>query len=301
MGQVIVVERVVAVQGLLQVFAGRAEGGRCRVGLERMLHVHFLQQRYALSDPALEGAPYDLAAMHPFVGIDLGREPVPDESTACKLRHLLEKHDLAAQLLGTVNLHLQHAHGLKLSHGRVMDATVLRAPSSTKIGDKAHDPQRRRTWKGEPVVLRHEGPHWRGRAYRVVVHSVTTTAANEADVTHVDRLLHGREKAVFGDAGYTGAPSRCRPSAGAAGGSPAIAARDQGHRRRKATRHHAGAGACQGIDPRQGLAPVTDSEGQFGHVKIRYRGLARNGPQVVTLFALANLWIARKRLLTCAG
>jgi transposase, IS5 family len=125
----------------------RAEGGRRPVGLERMLRIHFLQQWYALSDPAVEEALYDSASMRRFVGIDLAREPAPDETTVCKFRHLLEKHGLANKLFKAVNQHL-HDHGLKLSQGTIVDATILGAASSTKKRAKARDPQMHQTKKG---------------------------------------------------------------------------------------------------------------------------------------------------------
>jgi transposase, IS5 family len=120
--------------------------GRPPVGVERMLRIYFLQQWFNLSDPALEEALYDSAVMRQFVGIDLGQEPVPDETTACKFRHLLEEHQLGEQILGTVNLHLQ-AQGVRITTGTIVDATILHAPSSTKNREQQRDPemhQRRR-------------------------------------------------------------------------------------------------------------------------------------------------------------
>jgi IS5 family transposase len=117
----------------------RAEGGHRPIGVERMLRIHFLQQWYAFSDPAVEEALYDSASMRRFVGIDLGREPAPDETTVCKFRHLLEKHGLAKKLFKAVNRHLRDK-GLKLSQGTIVDATTLGAPSSTKNRDNVDSP-----------------------------------------------------------------------------------------------------------------------------------------------------------------
>lgn len=64
-------------------------GGRPAVGLQRMLRIHCLQLWFDLSDPAVEQALYDSRAMRAFVGIDPGREPVPDETTVMRFRHLL--------------------------------------------------------------------------------------------------------------------------------------------------------------------------------------------------------------------
>lgn len=270
------------------------KGGRRPIGLERMLRIHFLQQWYALSDPAVEESLYDSAAMRRFVGIDLGREPVPDETTVCKFRHLLEKHGLAADLFATVNRYLQ-GHGMRLSQGTIVDATIINAPSSTKNRDNQRDPQMRQTKKGNQWFFgmkAHIGVDERTG----LVHSVVTTGANVADVTQVGRLLHGAENTVFGDAGYIGAARHAS--------------------KRKRTWHIAAKrGSVKMIDDSalRGLTeqiehikasiraavehPFRVIKRQFGHIKARYRGLAKNGAQMQTLFALSNLWMARKHVL----
>lgn len=121
--------------------------GRPPVGVERMLRIYFLQQWFNLSDPAVEEALYDSLAMRGFVGIDLGREPVPDETTVCRFRHLIERHDLGSRLFEEVHRHLE-AKGLKLSKGTIVDATIIAAPSSTKNAEKARDPDMHQTKKG---------------------------------------------------------------------------------------------------------------------------------------------------------
>src|SRR6266581_4268687 len=105
--------------------------GRPPVGVERMLRIYFLQQWFNLSDPAVEAALYDSAVMRSFAGIDLGREPVPDETTVCKFRHRLEEHHLDGEMLETVNLYL-HRQGVRITAGTIVDATIIHAPSSTK-------------------------------------------------------------------------------------------------------------------------------------------------------------------------
>src|SRR5467141_1380300 len=114
----------------------KAGNGRPPVGVERMLRIYFLQQWFNLSDPAVEEALYDSAAMRRFVDIDLGREPVPDETTVCKFRHLLEEHDLGRSLFDEVQRQLA-AKGLKIARGTIVDATIISAPSSTKNAEKA--------------------------------------------------------------------------------------------------------------------------------------------------------------------
>ena len=121
--------------------------GRRPKGIERMLRIHFLQHWFELSDPAAEEALYDSRAMRQFVGIDLGQEPVPDETTICKFRHLMERHNLCDELFRLVNVYLQE-NGLKLSRGTTVDASIISAPSSTKNKDKARDPEMHQTRKG---------------------------------------------------------------------------------------------------------------------------------------------------------
>jgi IS5 family transposase len=95
---------------------------------------YFLQQCFNLSDPAVEEAQYDSAAMRGFVGIDLGREAAPDETTVCKFRHLLGRHKLGKELFVAVNQHLKR-QGMKVTRGMIVDATIIKAPSSTKNRD----------------------------------------------------------------------------------------------------------------------------------------------------------------------
>ena len=277
----------------------RAEGGRRPVGLERMLRIHFLQQWYALSDPAVEEALYDSAAMRRFVGIDLGREPAPDETTVCKFRHLLEKHGLAEQLFKAVNRHL-HDQGLKLSQGTIVDATILAAPSSTKNRNKARDPDMHQTKKGQQWYFGMKA-HIGVDEATGLVHRVVTTAANVADVTQVGQLLHGRERAVFGDAGYTGAQQHAPAQRGrrwyiAAKRSTVKAITDAKLRALTERIEHTKASIRAAVEH-----PFRVIKRQFEHIKARYRGLAKNGAQVLTLFALSNLWMARKYLLAATG
>ena len=128
-------------------FYPRAGKGRPPIGLERMLRLHFLQHWFNLSDPAAEEALYDSLSMRRFVGIDLGREPVPDETTILNFRHLLERHDLGRLLFDRVNEHLT-SRGLKLAGGTIVDATIIAAPSSTKNSTGEREPQMHQTRKG---------------------------------------------------------------------------------------------------------------------------------------------------------
>src|ERR1700758_5765779 len=136
-------ERIVAWSALwarIAPFYPQPGNGRPPIGVERMLRIYFLQQWFNLSDPAVEEALYDSAVMRQFAGIDLGREPVPDETTVCKFRHLLEEHNLGGEMLEAVNLHLQEK-GVRITTGTIVDATIISAPSSTKNAEKARDPE----------------------------------------------------------------------------------------------------------------------------------------------------------------
>jgi IS5 family transposase len=264
-----------------------------------MLRIHFLQQWYALSDPAVEEALYDSASMRRFVGIDLGREPVPDETTVCKFRHLLEKHGLAEQLFKAVNQHL-HEHGLKLSQGTIVDATILGAASSTKNRAKVRDPEMKQTKKGNQWFFGLKA-HIGVDEATGLVHSVVTTAANVGDVTRVGDLLHGKEKVVFGDAGYIGAEKHAPARRGrkwhiAAKRSKVKAIEDETLRALTEQIEHIKASIRAAVEH-----PFRVIKRQFGHVKARYRGLAKNGAQVLTLFALSHVWMARKHLLAQGG
>lgn len=275
------------------------EGGRRPLGLERMLRIHFLQQWYALSDPGVEEALYDSEAMRRFVGIDLGCEGAPDESTVLQFRHLLERHQLAGKLLTEVNRYLAD-HGMKLSQGTIVDATIIAAPPSTKNRDKARDPEMHQTKKGNQW-------HFGMKAHIGVdedtglVHTMTATAANVADVTEVDKLLHGKERGIYADAGYTGAEKRVAPKRGrswyiATKRGKIKAIKDRQLRDLHEQIEHIKASIRAKVEH-----PFRVVKRQFGYVKVRYRGLAKNGAQVATLFALANLWMARRRVLAATG
>jgi len=175
-------ERIVpwsALCGLIAPFYPKPGNGRPPVGVERMLRLHFLQQWFNLSDPAVEEALYDSLAMRRFVGIDLGREPVPDETTVCRFRHLLEEHDLGRQLFDEVQRHLADK-GLKVATGTIVDATIINAPSSTKNAQKARDPEMHQTKKGNQWYFgmkAHLGVDSRTK----LIHAATATPANVAD------------------------------------------------------------------------------------------------------------------------
>jgi len=171
----------------------RGGRGRRPYPLEAMLRVHLMQNWFALSDPAMEEALYEIASLRSFAALKLS-EPIPDETTILNFRHMLEENDLAEDILKQVNAHLARK-GLLLKRGSIVDATIIAAPSSTKNAG-ANATRDAPDQEGQPVALRHEGAHRCGRRQRLV-HTVTTTAANEADVEQVADLLHGKEEHVW--------------------------------------------------------------------------------------------------------
>src|SRR5436309_4864767 len=180
---------------LIEPVYSKGTSGRPPVGLERMLRIYFLQQWFNLSDPAAEEALYDSVAMRQFVGIDLGREPAPDETTVCRFRHLLEAHDLGQPLFDEVQQHLA-AKGLKVATGTIVDATIINAPSSTKNADKARDPEMHQTKKGNQWYFGMKA-HFGIDSRTKLIHAAVATPANVADSTVLPDLLHGNETRVW--------------------------------------------------------------------------------------------------------
>jgi IS5 family transposase len=172
------------------------------VGVERMLRIYFLQQWSNLSEPAVEEALHDSSAMRRFVGIDLGRESVPDETTVCRFRHLLEEHDLGQRLFDEVQRHLA-VKGLKLATDTIVDATIINAPSLTKNADKERDPEMHQTKKGNQWYFGMKA-HFGVDSRTKLTHAVVATPANVADSTVLPDLLHGQETRVWGDQAYRG-------------------------------------------------------------------------------------------------
>ena len=272
--------------------AGRP--GRQPYALETMLRIHFLQQWYGLSDPAMEEALYDTPLMRRFAHLG-GNDAIPDETTILNFRRLLETHQLARQLFSQVNAHLS-SKGLSLRSGTIVDATLIAAPSSTKNRSGQRDEQMHQTKKGNQWYFGMKA-HIGVDDASGLVHHVHCTAANVADVTQVDWLLHGEEDTVCGDSGYTGADKREELEKIAAGFL--IAARPsevRGIRNRK----DRGVAVCwQTMIARLRAKvehPFRVIKRQFGYSKVRYRGLAKNTAQVLTLFALSNLWMVRRHL-----
>lgn len=271
--------------------------GRPPIGSERMLRVYFLQQWYGLADEALEDAIYDSQALRIFVGIDLSTEAVPDATTLLKFRRLLERHHLTEQILAEV-VALLSERQLLMKEGTIIDATIIQAASSTKNRQKQRDPEMHQTKKGNEWhfgMKAHIGAAL-GSGY---VHTVTGTAANVADISETHKLLHGEEQAAVLDAGYIGVEKRAEIMAQhpkvafyVAAKRGKIKAIADGPLKEALQRYEKAKAQVRALVEH----PFHIIKNLFRHGKVRYRGLAKNVAQLHTLFALANLFMARRHL-----
>jgi len=270
----------------------KADGpGRPTVGIERMLRLHCLQQWFNLSDPAVEEALYDSRAMRQFVGIDLGREPVPDETTICKFRHLLEAHQLGEQLFAQIGAYLTK-QGLQVSRGTIVDATIISAPSSTKNRTKARDPEMHQTKKGNQWYFGMKA-HIGVDSQTKLIHSVVATAANVHDSQVLPELLHGQETRVGGDAAYSGQRDVIRQHAPKA----TSFIQTKAHRHRPLTEAERAKNRTKSKVRAKVEHAFLVIKRIFGWAKVRYRGLAKNTHWLQISCGLANLYVARRQLL----
>ena len=273
----------------------KGKTGRPPFPIATMLQIHFMQQWFGLSDPAMEEALYDVPLYRDFAGLDGRMTRLPDESTILRFRHLLEAHGLAVQMLALIN-EILGEKGLMLKAGSVVDATLISAPTSTKNASGTRDPEMHQTKKGNQWYFGMKA-HIGVDAESGLVHTVIGTAANVHDISAAQALLHGAETNVYADAGYQGMQKRC--------GATSVhwhVAMKPGRRRQ--------------LDPGDQLDAIFDQierlkagirarvehpfrilKQQFGYTKTRYRGLMKNTAQITMLFALGNLWMARKALL----
>lgn len=283
----------------LEPFYPKGQGrGRPPVGLERMLRMYIAQQCFGLSDEGIEDAIYDSQSIRRFVGIDLGRESAPDATTLLKFRRLLETHELTRKIFEVINGQLAEK-GLLMREGTIVDATLIAAPPSTKNRDKARDPDMHQTKKGNQWYFGMKA-HIGVDADSGLVHTVLATAANVADVTQAHALLHGEETVAFGDAGYQGVEKR-EENQGSDMDWHVAMKRGQ----RKALPDDERGVLLELFEQAKASMrakvehPFHVVKNLFKHRKTRYRGLAKNEAQLFSLFGLANLVLARRRLLTC--
>jgi IS5 family transposase len=269
----------------------KAGNGRPPIGLERMLRMYFVQHWFNLADEACEEALLDSTALRRFVGIDLGRERVPDGTTLLKFRRLLDKHDLGKQLFATVGKVLQQ-RGLKVGTGTIVDATIIAAPSSTKNADKARDPEMHQTRKGQQWYFgmkMHIGVDSRTG----LAHSAVVTAANVHDKHALPQLLHGGEQRVYGDSAYASQKALIEAKAPRAKDFTNQRVRKGGEideveraKNRNKSKVRARVEHVFAVVKRL-----------WGFTKVRYRGLAKNATRAFVALSLANIYLARGRLM----
>ena len=284
---------------LIAPYYPEGRNGRPPFSLHSMLRIHFLQQWFSLSDPAMEEAFFDTPLYSEFAELQ-AMSRLPDESTILRFRHRLEKHKLAEQILNTVN-DLLSARGLLLKAGTVVDATLIPAPTSTKNKDKARDPDMHSSKKGNQWHFGMKA-HIGVDAESGLVHTVRATSGNVHDIVEGNSLLHGGEAVAFGDAGYQGVDKRPDAKATVAW----HIAMGPGKRRALDKDEQVDALIDQAEKLKAGIRakvehPFRVIKRQFGFIKVRYKGLKKNAAQLMTLFALSNLWMVRSKLAGAAA
>jgi transposase, IS5 family len=279
------------IQALIEPYYPKAGNGTQPMPMERMLRIHFMQQWFNLSDPAMEDSLYDSESMRRFAGIELLEDAVPDESTILRFRHLLEEHCLSEQIFALVR-GLLESKRLLLKSGTIVDATIIDAPPSTKNEARARDPEMKSGKKNSREwhfgMKAHVGTDRRG-----IVHTLVTTAANASDLGQMGHLLHAAEKEVYGDQAYWNEAHR-------------QAARSRGIRYRVNRRGNHGHKLTRNERAINRIRSATRARAEhvfhvvknlWGFTKVRYRGLAKNTARLYTMFALANLYMLRRRLM----
>jgi IS5 family transposase len=269
--------------------------GRPPFPISTMLRIHFLQQWFSLSDPAMEEALYDVPLYREFAGLAEGMTRLPDESTILRFRHLLETHGLAIQMLALVN-EILGERGLMLKAGSAVDATLISAPTSTKNATGTRDPEMHQTKKGNQWFFGMK-VHLGVDAQSGLVHTVVGTAANVHDLNAAAALLHGEGTDVYADAGYQGIQKRSAGSAANWHVAMRPGRRRQLNPRDRLDAIYARIERLKASIRAKVEHPFRVLKQQFGYTKTRYRGLRKNTAQITTLFALGNLWMARKALL----
>jgi IS5 family transposase len=277
--------------GLIEPHYPNTGKGRPPHDLERMLRIYFLQQWFNLSDPQAEDTIYDSESMRRFARVELGDDKIPDESTILRFRHLLEKHKITEAIFEAVGELLAEKR-LMLRAGTIVDATIIAAPSSTKNETKTRDPEMKQTRKGQNWhfgMKLHIGTDRRG-----IVHRLVATHAAASDLQQLPDLLHGEESVLYGDQAYWKEADReafeakgvrYRVNRRAPGGNKNLSERWRAiNRARSRTRAR-----CE--------HPFRVVKHLWGFTKTRYRGIAKNLARAQTMFALANLYAVRHRLM----
>lgn len=267
-----------------------SKGGRRAFPLQVMLRIYCLQQWYQLSDPGAEEALYDIQSMRAFTGLELGRDAIPDETTILNFRHLLERHDLTKAVFAAVAQHLE-ARGALLRGGTIVDATLIAASPSTKNEAGRRDPEMSQSKKGNQWYFGMKA-HVGVDVQSGLVHTAGVTTGSVHDAKVMDNLIREDDRAVFGDKGYVN--EHKKRAARAAGVLWAV--KDQRKPGRQLSSSQKKRNRKHGAIRAKVEHVFRVLKCQFGYRRTRYRGIAKNGAQVFSLLALANLFLARRKL-----
>jgi len=268
------------------------KGGRRPYPLGVMLRIYCLQQWYQLSDPGAEEALYDICSMRAFAGLELGRDAIPDETTILNFRHLLERHDLTKAVFAAVAAHLE-ARGALLRGGTIVDATLIAASPSTKNEAGKRDPEMTQSKKGNQWYFGMKA-HIGVDVHSGLIHTVGVTTGSVHDAKVMDNLIREDDRVVFGDKGYVN--EHKKRAARAAGVLWAV--KDQRKPGRQLSASQKKRNRKHGAIRAKVEHVFRVLKCQFGYRRARYRGIAKNGAQVFSLLALANLYLARGKLST---
>lgn len=278
--------------GVVEPHWPKSKTGRPPFAIETMLRIHYLQQWFGLSDPAMEEALHDMPVYREFAKLDGVLDRLPDESTILRFRHLLEKHDLATDMLRIVNDLLAYK-GLLLKSGTAVDATLISAPSSTKNVEGKRDPEMHQTKKGNQWYFGMK-VHVGADVNSGLVHTVSVTPANVSDINQLPHLVREDDRAVFGDKGYVN--NKLKRVARKAGLFWGVSL--------KASKQHPLTEANKRFNHKMSSIRARVEhvfrviKRQFGYTKVRYKGIAKNAAQVFSLIGLTNLYLARRALMS---
>lgn len=265
----------------------REVGGRPAHPVPVMLRIYFCQNWYQLSDEGAEDTLYDSESVRRFCMGSASIAMIPDASSITRFRHLLETHGLQKKLFARVN-RLLLDKGIITKTGTIVDASIINAPSSTKNENKLRDPEMTQTKKGNQWYFGmkcHIGVDEKSGA----VHTVIGSTARDADIAHVEELLHGDEKTVLGDKAYaSGDLAALLGKRGTKLLVPKKKPRDSElSLSQKEKNRRLSARRAIGEHPFQVIKHI------FRYRKVRYRGIFKNLQQQITLFMLANLYKLR--------
>jgi len=277
-------------QKLIAPYYPKKGNGRTPKPLGTMLRIYCLQQWYSLSDPGAEEMLYDMPCMREFAQLEFNERDIPDETTILNFRRLIEKHDLSQAIFDDIKDYLNEK-GVRISQGTMVDATIINAPTSTKNKAKARDPEMHSTRKNNQYYFGMK-IHIGTDVDSNVIHRATITAANEADITELPKLLREEDQAVFGDVGYNSDTYKR--------GARALGISWQVNDKRK-PKHNLSTNQKKKNRKKSSVRARVEQcfrviKCQFGYRKVRYKGLKKNRVQVFMLLGLANLYSLRHQL-----